>query len=56
MHARCRLVMNHLGDQPGGQPGQKKSGQCMARPCHGGLIKKNADHLSVQDVYFWRTA
>ena len=29
-----------LGDQPRGQPGEKKSGQCMERPCHGGLIKK----------------
>ena len=26
----------------------------MARPCHVGLIKKTADHLSVEDVYFSR--
>ena len=52
MHARCRLI----GDQPCGQAGEKKSGQCMARPCHRGLIKKTADHLSVQYVYFSRTA
>ena len=24
--------------------------------CHGGLIEKTPDHLSVQDVYFSRTA
>ena len=36
-HHACYLP---LGDHPRGQPGEKKSGQCMARPCHGGLIKK----------------
>ena len=47
---------NEVQSEVRGQPGEKKSGQYMARPCHGGLIKKTADHLSVQDVYFSRTA
>ena len=48
-HVRCCLVISRVGNQA-------RKSQVNAWPCHGGLIKKTADHMSVQDVYFSRTA
>ena len=32
-------MLGAAGDQQHGQPGEKKPGQCMERPCHRGLVK-----------------